>query len=105
MPLILTLRKKVKPVFHQFFYLEYILTKQKKMYKCKHSSVKLHYACKAHNDIPGTHKNFLSFLSPTRSGFLFKDELSALCHSSNYVKYRVLLDRVIITDKASLVRP
>lgn len=104
MTLILT-RKKIKPVLHQYFYLEYIKTKQKKMYKCKQSSVKLHYACKAHNDIPGTHKIFLSFLSPTRSDFLFKDELSALCHSSNYAKYRVLLDRVIITDKASLVRP
>lgn len=67
MTLILT-RKKIKPVLHQYFYLEYIKTKQKKMYKCKQSSVKL-YACKAHNDIPGTHKKNNLFLSPTRSGF------------------------------------
>lgn len=59
MTLILT-RKKIKPVLHQYFYLEYIKTKQKKMYNCKQSSVKLHYACKAHNDIPGTHKFFIT---------------------------------------------
>lgn len=71
MTLILT-RKKIKPVLHQYFYLEYIKTKQKKMYKCKQSSVKLHYACKAHNDIPGTHKFFYLFYHRPEVAFCSK---------------------------------
>lgn len=65
------------------------------------SSVKLDYACKSQNDILII---FFYHFYPEVT-FLFKDELSALCHSSNSAKYRVLLDRVIITDKTSLVHP
>lgn len=74
--------------------------------KCNQSYVKLDYACKSHNDIYLIliKKLYLLYQRPEEA-ILFKDELSALCHSSNYAKYRVLLDRVIIMDKASLIHP
>lgn len=70
--------RKVKPVLYQYFYF-IIKTQQKKMYKCKQSSVKLDYACKSQNDILIIF--FYRFYPEVT--FLFKDELSALCHSSN----------------------
>lgn len=75
--------------------------------KCNQSSVKLDYACKSHNDIYLVliKKKLYLFNQRPEEAILFKDELSALCHSSNYAKYRVLLDRVIIMDKASLIHP
>lgn len=74
--------------------------------KCNQSSVKLDYACKSHNDIYLVLiKKLYLFYQRPEEAILFKDELSALCHSSNYAKYRVLLDRVIITDKVSLIHP
>lgn len=74
--------------------------------KCNQSYVKLDYACKSHNDIYLILiKKLYLFYQRPEEAILFKDELSALCHSSNYAKYRVLLDRVIIMDKASLIQP
>lgn len=74
--------------------------------KCNQSYVKLDYACKSHNDIYLVLiKKLYLFYQRPEEAILFKDELSALCHSSNYAKYRVLLDRVIIMDKTSLIHP
>lgn len=52
--------------------------------------VKLDYGCKSHNDKSILKKKNPLFYHQPEVTFLFKDELSALCHSSNFAKYRVL---------------